>query len=153
MHMVVVGLALLCFQFIQPSGFTPGRIRDLVVKIHATITPRPAAAVTKNSPAGERLRGGDRRQRILTMPMSFATRAKSTCNRTNLPAHSAARGSDHPALDLATLKLDDESFFEGAARFLSPLICPGKDIVNVYGYPTGGPNSRDPGNRFPHRIH
>ena len=44
-----------------------------------------------------------------------------------------------PGMDLAVLKLDDESFFEkrGALPFAQELPRV-KDNVNVYGYPTGG---------------
>ncbi len=52
MHIVVVGLALFCFQFIQPSGLhAQDGIRDLVVKIHATHhTPDLLRPWAKNSP-------------------------------------------------------------------------------------------------------
>ncbi len=143
MLQVVVGLILFCFEFVQPFGlYAQDQIRDLVVKIHATHhTPDLLRPWTKNSP--QQVKGSGvviDGKRILTNAhvVRYASQIYVQPNQSSrrIPARVEAIT---PALDLATLKLDDESFFDkrGTLPF-APDLPRVKDNVNVYGYPTGG---------------
>lgn len=143
MHRII----LACFAFslltIQPSRlFAQDQIRDLVVKIHAIHhTPDLLRPWTRNSP--QQVKGSGvviDGKRILTNAhvVRYASQIYVQPNQSasHLPAHVEAMT---PGLDLAILKVDDESFFDkrGALPFAEELPRV-KDSVNVYGYPTGG---------------
>ncbi len=117
-------------------------IRDLVVKIHAIHqAPDLLRPWTKNSP--QHVKGSgvviDGR-RILTNAhvVKYASQIYVQPNQSasHIPARVEAMT---PGMDLAVLKLDDESFFDkrGSIPFATELPRV-KDTVNVYGYPTGG---------------
>jgi S1-C subfamily serine protease len=133
-----------CSLFIvSPSWvYAQDAIRDLVVKIHATHqSPDLLRPWTKGSPrqisgSGVVIEG----KRILTN----AHVVKYASQIYVQPNQSASRISARvvaitPGMDLALLKLDDESFFDhrGALPFAQELPRV-KDSINVYGYPTGG---------------
>jgi len=118
------------------------QIRDLVVKIHATHhTPDLLRPWTKNSP--QQIKGSGvviDGKRILTNAhvVKYASQIYVQPNQSAsyIPARVVAMT---PGMDLAVLKLDDESFFDnrGALPFAQELPRV-KDSINVYGYPTGG---------------
>ena len=136
MLQVVVGLIIFGFEFVQPFGlYAQDQIRDLVVKIHATHhTPDLLRPWTKNSP--QQVKGSGvviDGKRILTNAhvVRHASQIYVQPNQSSrrIPARVEAIT---PALDLATLKLDDESFFNkrGTLPF-APDLPRVKDIVNV----------------------
>ena len=118
------------------------QIRDLVVKIHATQhAPDLLRPWTKNSP--QQVKGSGvviDGKRILTNAhvVKYASQIYVQPNQSasHIPARVEALT---PGMDLAVLKLDDESFFDnrGALSFAQELPRV-KDNINVYGYPTGG---------------
>ena len=118
------------------------QIRDLVVKIHAVHhTPDVLRPWTKNSP--QQVKGSGvviEGRRILTNAhvVRYASQIYVQPNQSaeRIPARVEAMT---PSMDLAVLKLDDESFFEkrGTLPFAEELPRV-KDNINVYGYPTGG---------------
>src|SRR3970282_1292272 len=138
MRIVVVGLALFCFQFIQPSGLhAQDGIRDLVVKIHATHhTPDLLRPWARNSP--QQVKGSGvviDGKRILTNAhvVRYASQIYVQPNQSAsyVPARVEVMT---PGMDLAILKLDDEAFFDkrGTLPFAEELPRV-KDSVNVYG--------------------
>ena len=143
MHRIVLGLIVFSFFTAQPSLLkAQDRIRDLVVKIHAVHhTPDVLRPWTKNSPqpvkgSGVVIDG----KRILTNAhvVRYASQIYVQPNQSaeRIPARVEALT---PSMDLAVLKLDDESFFDnrGTLPFAEELPRV-KDSINVYGYPTGG---------------
>jgi S1-C subfamily serine protease len=126
----------------SPRAETQDQIRDLVVKIHATHhAPDLLRPWTKNSP--QQVKGSGvviDGKRILTNAhvVKYASQIYVQPNQSAsyIPARVEALT---PGMDLAVLKLDDDSFFEkrGALPFARELPRV-KDSVNVYGYPTGG---------------
>src|SRR5262245_13393258 len=138
----------LCFLFIflyQVFGAearAQDQIRDLVVKIHATQhSPDLLRPWTKSAPrqvkgSGVVISGN----RILTNAhvVKYASQIYVQPNQSAsyIPARVEAMT---PGMDLAVLKLDDETFFEnrGVLPFAQELPRV-KDAINVYGYPTGG---------------
>jgi len=143
MHGFVFGLLLITLHFFQPLQLhAQDQIRDLVVKIHATHhTPDLLRPWTKNSP--QQVKGSGvviEGKRILTNAhvVRYASQIYVQPNQSarRIPARVEAIT---PSMDLAILKLDDESFFEkrGTLPFANHLPRV-KDTVNVYGYPTGG---------------
>jgi S1-C subfamily serine protease len=117
-------------------------IRDLVVKIHAVHhAPDLLRPWTKNSP--QQIKGSGvviDGKRILTNA-HVVRYANQIYVQPNQSARRIAARVEavSPAIDLAILKLDDDSFFDkrGAIPFADELPRV-KDAVNVYGYPTGG---------------
>jgi len=143
MHGIVFGLLLITLHVLQPLQLhAQDRTRDLVVKIHATHhTPDLLRPWTKNSP--QQVKGSGvviEGKRILTNAhvVRYASQIYVQPNQSaqRIPARVEAIT---PSMDLAVLKLDDESFFEkrGTLPFAGNLPRV-KDTVNVYGYPTGG---------------
>lgn len=143
MHRIVLGLIVFSFFNAQPSILkAQDTIRDLVVKIHAVHhTPDVLRPWTKNSPqpvkgSGVVIDG----KRILTNAhvVRYASQIYVQPNQSaeRIPARVEAMT---PSMDLAVLKLDDESFFDkrGTLPFAEELPRV-KDSINVYGYPTGG---------------
>jgi S1-C subfamily serine protease len=143
MYRTIIRLAVCCFCTLSPSWlYAQDAIRDLVVKIHATHhSPDLLRPWTKGSPrqisgSGVVIDG----KRILTNAhvVKYASQIYVQPNQSAsyIPARVVAIT---PGMDLALLKLDDESFFEhrGTLPFAQELPRV-KDSINVYGYPTGG---------------
>lgn len=118
------------------------QIRDLVVKIHAVQqAPDLLRPWTRSSP--QHVKGSgvviDGR-RILTNAHVVRYASQIYVQPNQSASYISARVEAITAgMDLAVLKLDDESFFEnrGTLPFAQELPRV-KDSVNVYGYPTGG---------------
>ena len=143
MHRIVLGLIVFSFLAVQPSILNAqDLIRDLVVKIHAVHhTPDVLRPWTKNSP--QQVKGSGvviEGKRILTNAhvVRYASQIYVQPNQ-SAERISARVEAITPSMDLAILKLDDESFFDkrGTISFAEELPRV-KDTVNVYGYPTGG---------------
>jgi S1-C subfamily serine protease len=143
MYRSVAGFVALWLFVVLPARLqAQDTIRDLVVKIHAIHhTPDLLRPWTKNNP--QQVKGSGvviEGKRILTNAhvVKYASQIYVQPNQSasHLPARVEAMT---PGMDLAVLKLDDESFFEkrGALPFAQELPRV-KDSVNVYGYPTGG---------------
>lgn len=137
----LIGLGLLAG---APAGADEGddRVRDTVVKVFATMrAPEPVRPWMKASPregtgTGIVIEG----KRILTNAhvVLYASQVFIQPNESGqkLPATVEAIA---PGIDLALLKLDDESFFDGRTPLERVAKLPEvKDSVVVYGYPTGG---------------
>jgi S1-C subfamily serine protease len=143
MHQRAFGLVVFSFLTFQSSILNAqDKIRDLVVKIHAVHhTPDVLRPWTKNSPqhvkgSGVVIDG----KRILTNAhvVRYASQIYVQPNQSadRIPARIEAMT---PSMDLAVLKLDDESFFDKRDSLPFAEELPRvKDSVNVYGYPTGG---------------
>jgi len=118
------------------------KIRDSVVKISATMrSPDPFHPWSKASPreisgTGVVIDG----KRILTNAhvVLYASQLFVESNQSSekLNAHVEAVG---PGIDLAVIRLDDESFFDKRPPLVrTPALPEIKDTVLVYGYPQGG---------------
>ena len=143
MHRIALALIVFSFLTVPPSIVSAqDKIRDLVVRIHVVQhTPDVLRPWTKNSP--QQVKGSGvviEGKRILTNAhvVRYASQIYVQPNQSadRIPARVEAMT---PSMDLAVLKLDDESFFDnrGAIAFADELPRV-KDPVNVYGYPTGG---------------
>ncbi|WZO98438.1 trypsin-like peptidase domain-containing protein [Isosphaeraceae bacterium EP7] len=119
-----------------------GAIRDSVVKVYATMrSPDPLRPWTKASPregsgTGVVIEG----KRILTNAhvVLYASQVFVQPHQSGQKV-SATVESIAPGIDLAVLKLDDESFFDKRPPLKRVAELPEvKDSVVVYGYPTGG---------------
>src|SRR4029077_1749892 len=143
MHRNVTRLLIICFISLQPSVLhAQDGIRDLVVKIHAVHhTPDLLRPWAKHTP--QQVKGSGvviDGKRILTNAhvVRYASQIYVQPNQSAdlIPARVEAMT---PSMDLAVLKLDDESFFDhrGTLPFAEELPRV-KDAINVYGYPTGG---------------
>ncbi len=143
MNRILIRVFVLCLSTLSPSWlYAQDAIRDLVVKIHAThLSPDLLRPWTKSAPrqikgSGVVIDG----KRILTNAhvVKYASQIYVQPNQSAsyIPAHVEAMT---PGMDLAVLKLDDESFFDhrGTLPFAQELPRV-KDAINVYGYPTGG---------------
>ncbi|HME60561.1 MAG TPA: S1C family serine protease, partial [Candidatus Binatia bacterium] len=142
MYRIVLGLIALCCSILPTRIYAQDGIRDLVVKIHAIHqSPDVFRPWTKVSP--QQVKGSGvviDGKRILTNAhvVKYASQIYVQPNQsaTHVPARVEALT---PGMDLAILKLDDESFFDnrGSLPFATemPRV---KDSINVYGYPTGG---------------
>jgi S1-C subfamily serine protease len=137
-RLVFVVIAILS----SSSVYAQDKIRDLVVKIHATHhTPDLLRPWTRNTP--QQVKGSGvviDGKRILTNAhvVRYASQIYVQPNQSAdlIPARVEAMT---PSMDLAILKLDDESFFDkrGTLSFAEELPRV-KDAIDVYGYPTGG---------------
>ncbi|MBM4262598.1 MAG: serine protease [Deltaproteobacteria bacterium] len=143
MHRFAVrGLVVAFIVFLSFAAHAQDRTRDLVVKIHATHhTPDVLRPWTRNSP--QQVKGSGvviDGKRILTNAhvVRYASQIYVQPNQ-SADLISARVEAVTPSMDLAVLKLDDESFFDkrGILAFADDLPRV-KDAVNVYGYPTGG---------------
>src|SRR3989442_5618698 len=143
MHRSATGFIAIClFILLPPRLQAQDSIRDLVVKIHAVHhTPDLLRPWTRNSP--QQVKGSGvviDGKRILTNAhvVRYASQIYVQPNQSAdlIPARVEAMTA---SMDLAVLKLDDESFFDkrGTLSFADELPRV-KDSVNVYGYPTGG---------------
>jgi len=143
MHRIVAGLIALCCCSLSPvSVYAQDSIRDLVVKIHAIHhSPDLFRPWTKASP--QQVKGSGvviDGKRILTNAhvVKYASQIYVQPNQSasHIPARVEALS---PGMDLAILKLDDESFFDKRGSLSLATEMPRvKDSINVYGYPTGG---------------
>jgi S1-C subfamily serine protease len=143
MRRIVSGLFIVVlFSLAARQASAQDQIRDLVVKIHAVQqAPDLLRPWTRSSP--QQVKGSgvviDGR-RILTNAhvVKYASQIYVQPNQSasHIPARVEAMT---PGMDLAILKLDDETFFDkrGALPFAQELPRV-KDSINVYGYPTGG---------------
>ena len=143
MRRIVSGLFIVVlFGLAARQASAQDQIRDLVVKIHAVQqAPDLLRPWTRSSP--QQVKGSgvviDGR-RILTNAhvVKYASQIYVQPNQSasHIPARVEAMT---PGMDLAILKLDDETFFDkrGALPFAQELPRV-KDSINVYGYPTGG---------------
>ena len=143
MRRTVTGLFIFVFLILAArQAAAQDQIRDLVVKIHATQqAPDLLRPWTRSSP--QQVKGSGvviDGKRILTNAhvVKYASQIYVQPNQsaTHIPARVEAMT---PGMDLAILKLDDESFFDnrGSLPFAQELPRV-KDNINVYGYPTGG---------------
>ncbi len=144
MHRIIAGTVIALSLLVSPPAklHAQDQIRDLVVKIHAVHNvPDLLRPWTRNPPqhvkgSGVVIDG----KRILTSAhvVRYAGQIYVQPNQSadRIPAHIEAMT---PAMDLAVLKLEDESFFDhrGSLAFAEDLPRV-KDSINVYGYPTGG---------------
>jgi S1-C subfamily serine protease len=143
MHRFAAVLIALCCCFVSPHRLhAQDTIRDLVVKIHAIHqSPDLFRPWTKTTP--QQIKGSGvviDGKRILTNAHVVKYASQIYVQPNQSANHIAARVEALSAgMDLAILKLDDESFFEsrGTLPFADemPRV---KDSINVYGYPTGG---------------
>jgi S1-C subfamily serine protease len=128
--------------FYAAESWAQDGIRDLVVKIHAVHhAPDVLQPWTRNSPqevkgSGAVIEG----RRILTnahvVRYSNQIYVQPNQSARRIPARVEAIS---PSIDLAILRLDDETFFDDrGALVLANELPRVKDAVNVYGYPTGG---------------
>jgi S1-C subfamily serine protease len=142
MYRIVLGLWIVGLFTMPPAVHAQDKIRDLVVKIHAIHhTPDVLRPWTKNRP--QQVKGSGvviDGKRILTNAhvVRYASQIYVQPNQSadRIPARVEAIT---PSMDLAVLKLDDDSFFDkrGTLPFAEELPRV-KDNINVYGYPTGG---------------
>ena len=144
MHRMVIGIVIAISALLSPAAklHAQDQIRDLVVKIHAVHNiPDVLRPWTKNTP--QQVKGSGvviDGKRILTNAhvVRYASQIYVQPNQSadRIPARVEAMT---PSMDLAVLKLEDESFFDkrGSLAFAEELPRV-KDTVNVYGYPTGG---------------
>ncbi len=144
MHRIIAGTAIVISLLLSPPAtlHAQDKIRDLVVKIHAVHNvPDVLRPWTKNPP--QHIKGSGvviDGKRILTNAhvVRYASQIYVQPNQSadRIPARVEAMT---PSMDLAVLKLEDESFFDnrGSLAFAEELPRV-KDAVNVYGYPTGG---------------
>lgn len=119
-----------------------GTIDNSVVKVFATMRyPDPFRPWTKQSPSGVTASGVViEGTRILTNAHAvlYASQVQIQANQAG-DKISATVVAVAPGIDLAVLKLDDESFFDSHAPLLRAGTLPEiKDTVLAYGYPTGG---------------
>lgn len=143
MRRIFIGLFIIVlFTLATRQAMAQDQIRDLVVKIHAVQqAPDLLRPWARNSP--QQIKGSgvviDGR-RILTNAHVVRYASQIYVQPNQSASHIPARIEAITAgMDLAILKLDDESFFDnrGALPFAQELPRV-KDSINVYGYPTGG---------------
>ncbi len=127
-----------------PVPAKPVAVENSVVKVFSTIRfPDPYKPWTKQAPrestgTGVIIEGN----RILTNAhvVIYATQVQVQANQSG-DKISATVESIAQGIDLAVLKLDDETFFETRAPLARATKLPDvKDSVMVYGFPTGGTN-------------
>ncbi|HEX6769533.1 MAG TPA: S1C family serine protease, partial [Candidatus Binatia bacterium] len=143
MRRTVVGLFIVAlFSLAARQAAAQDQIRDLVVKIHAVQqAPDLLRPWTRSSP--QQVKGSGvviEGRRILTNAHVVRYASQIYVQPNQSASHIPARVEAITAgMDLAILKLDDESFFDtrGTLPFAQELPRV-KDSINVYGYPTGG---------------
>jgi S1-C subfamily serine protease len=139
----LLALTAPAFSFLSPSAVAqPSPVENSVVKIFSTTRfPDPYKPWSKQGPrestgTGVILEG----KRILTNAhvVLYASQVQVQANQSG-DKFSATVESIAQGIDLAVLKLEDESFFEGRAPLPRATKLPAvKDSVMVYGFPTGG---------------
>ena len=145
-RLFLTALAVLSMAFCAAvqAAPAPGAVENAVVKIFSTLrNPDPVKPWARQEPSeitgsGVVIEGG----RILT-------NAHMVLYASQVQVQGYGAGDKFPAtveavapgIDLALLKLDDESFFEGRAPLPRSTALPDvKDEVLAYGYPMGGSN-------------
>ena len=127
---------------VEPPKAVPGTIENSVVKVFSTMRyPDPFRPWTKQAPteftgSGVVIEG----KRILTNAhvVLYASQVQVQGNQAG-DKISATIEFIAPAIDLAVLKLDDDSFFDTHAPLTRADTLPDvKDSVLAYGFPTGG---------------
>lgn len=125
-----------------PATVAPASVENSVVKVFSTIRypdvfrPWSKQAPTDVSGTGVVIEG----KRILTNAhvIQYASQIQIQANQAG-DKLSASVEYVAPGIDLAVLKLDDESFFDTHAPLPRASQLPGiKDTVMAYGFPTGG---------------
>ncbi len=132
-------------QSTNTAGSTPaksGGVENSVVKVFSTVRyPDPFRPWTKGSPSEETGTGVViKGKRILTNAhvVGFASQVQVQANQAG-DKLSATVEYIAPGIDLAVLKLDDESFFDTHPPLAEDKNLPQiKDTVMAYGYPEGG---------------
>jgi S1-C subfamily serine protease len=124
----------------RPDG--GGTIENSVVKIFSTVRyPDPYKPWSKQSPVDETGSGVViEGKRILTNAhvVNYASEVQIQANEAG-DKISATVEAIAPGIDLAVLKLDDESFFDTHPALVRAKTLPGiKDVVLAYGFPEGG---------------
>jgi S1-C subfamily serine protease len=126
----------------DPTAPVPANVENAVVKVFSTLRyPDPFKPWTKQSPSevtgsGVVIEG----KRILTNAhvVLYSSQVQIQANQAG-DKLSATVVAVAPGIDLAVLKLDDESFFKTHAPIKrAPGLPDIKDPVLAYGYPTGG---------------
>lgn len=136
--LIVLSLCILAPGWVRAQD----SVRDLVVKIHA-IHHRPDLLRPWTKMTPQQVKGSGvviDGKRILTNAHVVKHASQIYVQPNQSATHFSARvEAISPGMDLATLKLDDESFFDsrGVLPFAEELPRV-KDAINVYGYPTGG---------------
>jgi S1-C subfamily serine protease len=140
---VLLGTAMPVFaQAGGAAAAAPGSLANSVVKVFSTARfPDPFKPWTKQAPkeatgSGVVLEG----RRILTNAhvVMYASEVQVQANQAGEKI-SATVEAISPGIDLAILKLDDETFFDSHAPLARASTLPEiKDAVLAYGYPTGG---------------
>ena len=138
-----LGVATVRGEEAQPSAATaPQKVEDSVVKVFSTMRfPDPLKPWTKQAPqdatgSGVVIEG----KRILTNAhvVLYASQVQVQANQSG-DKISATIEAIAPGIDLAILKLDDETFFDSHPPLARASMLPEiKDAVMAYGYPTGG---------------
>jgi S1-C subfamily serine protease len=127
---------------IAPADAIPAGVENAVVKVFSTLRyPDPYRPWTKQAPSevtgsGVVIEG----KRILTNAhvVMYASQIQVQANQSGDKV-AATVVAIAPGIDLAVLKLDDESFFDTHAPVARTKKLPEvKDAVLAYGYPTGG---------------
>ena len=136
-------LALVLSATSADAGGDDGDVRASVVKISAVQRPmdlgRPWLRPVSNEISGSGLVIDGKR--ILTNAHVAAYSTQISVQGTSSDKFSATVEAIATGIDLAVLKLDDESFFDGKPPIpISEAIPRDRDNVLVYGYPTGGTN-------------
>jgi S1-C subfamily serine protease len=137
-----LALAALCYAALSPAADAQSGVEAAVVKIFATTRyPDPAKPWTKQPPkditgSGVVIEG----HRILTNAhvVLYASQVQVQANEAG-DKLSASVIALAPGIDLAVLKLDDESFFDQHPPLERASALPKiKDAVLAYGFPVGG---------------
>jgi len=139
---LALGVGLLASAQARPA-LAPG-VEDTVVKIFSTLrNPDPAKPWSKQEPAEATASG------VILEGHRILTNAHAVLYASQVQVQAHGAGDKVPAtvvaiapgIDLALLKLDDESFFDGRPPLARSGILPDiKDEVLAYGYPMGGAN-------------
>jgi S1-C subfamily serine protease len=128
----------------QPGPAAPGVVENSVVKIFSTIrapdVSRPWAKSSPNDATGSGVVVEGRRILTNAHVVLYASQVQVQANQSGDKV-SATVVAIAPGIDLALLKLDDESFFDKHPPLSRLATLPDvKDAVMAYGYPTGGSN-------------
>ncbi|MSU66751.1 MAG: serine protease [Opitutus sp.] len=137
-----VALTVLAASFVIGAEEQPVTVENSVVKIFSTMRlPDPYKPWTKQAPrestgTGVIIEG----RRILTNAhvVLYATQVQVQANRSGDKISATVEWIGQ-GIDLAVLKLEDDTFFEGRPPLARAAKLPDvKDAVMVYGFPTGG---------------
>jgi len=126
----------------KPVAAVPANVENAVVKVFSTLRyPDPFKPWTKQAPSEVTASG------VVIEGKRILTNAHVVLNSSQVQIQANQAGDKisatvvgvAPGIDLAVLKLDDESFFKTHAPINRATALPGiKDPVLAYGFPTGG---------------